>query len=569
MTPATRIRLCRRLEVEWEGERLEAALPGNQGRLLFAYLVLHRERTVRRDELLEVLWSGESAPQSADAVLSAPLSRLRKALGSGRLNGRGELSLALPPATWVDWEAAFIGVREAHAAVAAERWPDAWIAASAALEIADGGLLPGLEARWIDEKRSQLEDLRIELLEVIATSGARIGGAQLRTPSRPPARRSRRRRSASPRAPALIDVLRARGNVADALRAFEDARTLLREELGATPGPLLQSLHQQLLHAEPPTVVSRPPLPDRLAAALETPLVGRREPLARLQAELRRAREGESPIVLVTGEGGIGKTRLIAEVANGAGDFAVLYGRCDEDQLFPFGPWIEMLGGALARVADAELPALLGAEGPELARLLPELRGRVPGLAAPGPSDPDSELRHLYTAVVALVRRLARRRPLLAIIDDLHWADRSSLLLGRHLVRTSGARPRAAARRLPRHRARRGSPAAADPRRPRARPAAPAHPAARARCLRGGRAHRRGAGRRPRAARGDARQPVLRRAARPPPRRVRDGRERRAARRDRAPGRAAPGRRWPRAARGRVDRPRFRPGPARAGRRRA
>ena len=149
-------------------------------------------------------------------------------------------------------------------------------------------------------------------------------------------------------------------------------------------------------------MTARPALPDRLAAALETPLVGRREPLARLQAELRRARAGESPIVLVTGEGGIGKTRLIAEVANAAGDFAVLYGRCDEDQLFPFGPWIEMLGGALARVADAELPALLGAEGPELARLLPELRGRVPGLAAPGPSDPESELRHLYTAVVAM-----------------------------------------------------------------------------------------------------------------------------------------------------------------------
>ena len=341
----------------------------------------------------------------------------------------------------MDWEAAFIGVREAHAAVAAERWPDAWIAASAALEIADGGLLPGLEARWIDEKRSELEDLRIELLEVIATSGARIGGAQL-------PRAEQAARAAVEAAPfresaraVLIEVLRARGNVADALRAFEDARTLLREELGAAPGPLLQSFHQQLLHAETPTVVSRPPLPDRLAAALETPLVGRREPLARLQAELRRARAGESPIVLVTGEGGIGKTRLIAEVANAAGDFAVLYGRCDEDQLFPFGPWIEMLGGALARVADAELPALLGAEGPELARLLPELRGRVPGLAAPGPSDPESELRHLYTAVVALVQRLARRRPVLAIIDDLHWADRSSLLLGRHLVRTSGLGP--------------------------------------------------------------------------------------------------------------------------------
>ncbi|MDA0168881.1 AAA family ATPase [Solirubrobacter taibaiensis] len=441
MGPPTRIRLCRRLEVEWEGERLETVLPGNQGRLLFAYLVLHRDRTVRRDELLEVLWSGEVAPQSADAVLSAPLSRLRKALGPGRLNGRGELSLALPPATWVDWEAAFIGVREAHAAAAAERWPDAWIAASAALEIADGGLLPGLEARWIDEKRSELEDLRLELLEVIATSGARIGGAQL-----PHAEQAAR--AAVEAAPfresaraALIEVLRARGNVADALRAFDDARTLLREELGATPGPLLQSLHQQLLHADVPAPTARPALPDRLAAALETPLVGRREPLTRLQAELRRARAGESPVVLVTGEGGIGKTRLIAEVASAAGDFAVLYGRCDEDQLFPFGPWIELLGGALVRVADAELPALLGTEGPELARLLPELRGRVPELATPGPSDPESELRHLYTAVVALIQRLARRRPVLAIIDDLHWADRSSLLLCRHLVRTSGLGP--------------------------------------------------------------------------------------------------------------------------------
>ncbi|HEY8582183.1 MAG TPA: BTAD domain-containing putative transcriptional regulator, partial [Capillimicrobium sp.] len=246
--PTTRIRLCRRLEVEWEGERLEGALPGNQGRLLFAYLVLHRDRPVRRDELLEVLWSGDAAPQDADAVLSAPLSRLRKALGPGRLTGRSELALALPPDTWIDWEAAFDGLRRAHAA----RTPqEAWIAARAVLEIAEGGLLPGLEARWLDEKRAELEEGRIELLEVIALSGARLGGAQL-------PRAEQAARAAVDLAPfresaraALIEVLRARGNVADALRAYEDARILLREELGATPGPLLARLHGELLRGEP------------------------------------------------------------------------------------------------------------------------------------------------------------------------------------------------------------------------------------------------------------------------------------------------------------------------------
>ena len=175
----TRVHLCRRLEVEWAGERLESALPGIQGRLLFAYLVLHRDRLVRRDELLEVLWPGEAAPSSPEAVLSSPLSRLRKALGPGRLVGRGELSLTLPPTAWIDWEAAFGGLREAHAAVEQERWREGIDAARAALEIADGGLLPGLEADWIDAKRAELADLRLELLELVAACGIRLGGGEL------------------------------------------------------------------------------------------------------------------------------------------------------------------------------------------------------------------------------------------------------------------------------------------------------------------------------------------------------------------------------------------------------
>ena len=447
----TRIHLCGRLTAELEGQRIEDALPGRQGRLLFAYLVLGRERPVRRDELLDVLWPEDGPPPSGDSLLAPPLSRLRKALGDGRLQGREQLSLELPADAWVDWEAAFGHLADCRAAVGGSDWAAAWQSGRAAVEIADGGLLPGLEAVWIDERRAELGELRVEALEAVATSGARLGGGELSAAEEAA-------RAAVEAAPfresarvALIGALRAGGNDAEALRAFEDIRVLLRDELGTTPGPALLAMHEQLLGAGDPATAARPAtavatpappggrvLPDRLAQAAATPWVGRRTQLERLQGELEAARDGHTGLVLLTGEGGIGKTRLLAELAAGAEGFAVLYGRCDEEELVPFGPWIEMLGAHLAGVDDAELPGLLGHEAGDLARLLPELRSRVTGLEEPSPTDPETERRRLFSAVEALVTRLAERSPLILMIDDLHWADRSSLLLGRHLARATG-----------------------------------------------------------------------------------------------------------------------------------
>ena len=443
----TTIRLCGRLEVELDGERVQDALPGRQGRLLFAFLVLHRDRPVRRDQLLEVLWPEEGPPASGDSLLAPPLSRLRKALGEGRLQGREQLSLELPEDAWVDWEVAFSQLAVCRAALASSDWAAARDAGRAAVEIADAGLLPGLEAAWIDERRADLDELRVEALEAIATSGARLGGADL-------ARAEQAARAAIDAAPyretarvALIATLRAAGNDAEALRAYEDVRVLLRDDLGTTPGPALLAVHEQLLGAGEPEPVSGPvaappvpaqALPDRLAQAAATPWVGRSTQLDRLRGELEAAREGQTGLVLLTGEGGIGKTRLLAELAAGAEGFAVLYGRCDEEELFAFGPWIELLGAHLATVPDAELPGLLAQDAGALARLLPELGTRVDGLEPPTAGAPEVERRRLFTAVEALVTRLAERSPLVVMIDDLHWADRSSLLLGRHLVRAGG-----------------------------------------------------------------------------------------------------------------------------------
>src|SRR4051794_18127292 len=176
-TPRTRIELCGRLLVEIDGEELHGALPGRQGRLLFAYLVMNRNRPVRRDELVEALWAEDGQPASGDALLRPPLSRLRKALGAGRLEGRGELTLVLPEDAWIDWEVAHDALARTREALRSSDFRAALEGASEAAAIAERGLLPGLEAEWIDERRRELADLRVEALEAVAVAAAALGRA--------------------------------------------------------------------------------------------------------------------------------------------------------------------------------------------------------------------------------------------------------------------------------------------------------------------------------------------------------------------------------------------------------
>src|SRR3954468_14287782 len=448
---SARIPLCGRLVVEWDGERLERDLPGRQGRLLFAYLAMNRDRPVRRDELIEALWSEEGPPPTGDSLLAPPLSRLRKAIGASRLEGRGELSLTLPDDAWIDWEVAREGLAQARAAIQAGNWRGAWDPAREAVAIAEGGLLPGLEAAWIDERRRELHDLRVEALEAIASIGVGIRGASELAAAEIAARQAIEsapfRESARA---ALMEVLRARGNVAEALMVYDELRTLLMDELGTTPGPALVQLYERLLMAEEepapaptaPTAGAAPSpapdvgLPETLEEAVAAPLVGRQSPLQRLRAELGTVEQGgSSGLILLAGEAGIGKTRLAAELAREAASFTVLFGRCDEEELFPFGPWIRMLDDHLTRLGDDDLRALIAGDGPDLARLIPALRVRIPDLPTPASSDPETERSALFAAVIRLAERLSRQAPLLLILDDLQWADRSSLRLLRPLVR--------------------------------------------------------------------------------------------------------------------------------------
>ena len=243
-----RIQLCGRFAVDVDGTRLEHALPGRRGRVLFAYLVLHRGRAVPRDELLVAGW-GDDVPAEAGNALSVLLSKLRHGLGAERVRGRTEIELLLPRETFVDVEAALEGAHRAESCIAEGRWAEAWGPAGIAYHVATRPFLTGLEAPWIDEWRRRLEEVRLRGLECFAASALGLGGPAL-------AQAEQRARMLTELAPyretaygILMEALERRGNVAEALRAYEQLRVLLREELGVAPSPAVQAVHRRLLRS--------------------------------------------------------------------------------------------------------------------------------------------------------------------------------------------------------------------------------------------------------------------------------------------------------------------------------
>lgn len=180
-------------------------------------------------------------------------------------------------------------------------------------------------------------------------------------------------------------------------------------------------------------------LPGPLRLTPSFPFAGRSRELATLRALLPRAAGEGRRIALIGGEAGSGKSRLVREIAHeGARAGAlVLYGACDAVVRTPYRPFAEALE-QLVRAADVgELRADLGTTGGELVRLLPDLAVRAGELPQPVTADPDTERHRLHTAVTDLLTAVSRRRPLLVIVEDGHWADRPTLLLLRHLGRAA------------------------------------------------------------------------------------------------------------------------------------
>jgi SARP family transcriptional regulator, regulator of embCAB operon len=242
----TRIQLCGRFVVRLEGERLENALPGTLGQLLFAYLVLNRLRRIDRDELLIAIY-GEEAAADHHARLSVLLSKLRRVVGAERLRGRAQIELLLPTNAFVDVEIALEALHRAESLIANGEWAAAWGPSTLAYDVTSRPLLPRHDRPWLEQWRRRLDDARISGLECVARACLGIGGAEL-----PQAASCARQlielapfRETGHRI--LMDALERTGNVAEALRVYDRLRIVLRDELGIAPSPALQDAHRRLL----------------------------------------------------------------------------------------------------------------------------------------------------------------------------------------------------------------------------------------------------------------------------------------------------------------------------------
>src|SRR5262245_50732790 len=169
--------------------------------------------------------------------------------------------------------------------------------------------------------------------------------------------------------------------------------------------------------------------------------IGRENELALMLNAWTRAASGRRQLMLLAGEPGIGKTRLTLEFgrrrdSEGA---TVLAGRSDEEALVPYQPFVEALNWYARVCPEAELRAQLAAigGGGELGQMIPELMRRITDLPVPQPMNPEGQRYRLFEAVAGLLAQASASRPIVVILDDLHWADKPTLLMLRHVVRSS------------------------------------------------------------------------------------------------------------------------------------
>ena len=426
----------------YDGER-RLSLGGTKQRALLAMLLLHANEVVSSDRLVEALW-GESASDDATKALSVALSRLRKVLEPERSPGAaGELLVTRPPGYLMKLDADQLDLHRFDKLVLEARGVDDPATSAGllreALALWRGAPLADLayesfgqsEIARLEESRLAALEQRIEFDLVLGHHDELVGELESLTGDYPLRERLRGQ---------LMLALYRSGRQADALQSYQAARASLVEELGIEPSRPLRELHQAILQQDQglDLLVGKRP-------AEEAPgdvFVGRGHELAELVTGLEDAFAGRGRVFLLSGEPGIGKSRLAEELtaharARGA---RVLVGRCWEAGGAPaYWPWVQSLRLYVRESDRHALRAQLGSGAAVLAQVLPELRERYPDLPLPTSAEPESVRFRLFDATAEFLRNAAERRPIVLVLDDLHAADAPSLLLLRFLAREVGS----------------------------------------------------------------------------------------------------------------------------------
>jgi DNA-binding SARP family transcriptional activator/tetratricopeptide (TPR) repeat protein len=415
-----------------DGRRLQ--LGTRKQRAVLTILALGRGQIVSADRLVDELW-GDEPPSRALSSLYPYISNLRRLLEPQRLaQERPSVLVSAPPGyalqvppRCVDMTRFEDGARRAVALLADSQFEQARACADLALGEWHGPAL----GEFADEPFAVAESLRLEELRLAVTEdlfAARLGCGDTRLS--PDVERFLAAHPIRERSWAiLMRSLYAAGLQSDALRAFQRARLVLGDELGVEPGPELRELEGSILRQDPalsviripspgepaqPALVSRPPPVVNGAVPASSPgdeLAGRSAAVAIGVAALDDATAGKSRTLLVSGEAGIGKTRLVQVLCNEAVErgFRIATGLCDDEGTPPFGPWNQVL-------------AALGDDG----------IGGDAGTA--DTADVEKGTRRLVELVGSRLRARLQGGPLVVVVEDLHWADRSSLKCFEHVT---------------------------------------------------------------------------------------------------------------------------------------
>ena len=441
----------------WRGDELIglSEWPTKKTQYLFKILLVERDHVVPKDRLMEFLWP-DLAPSSAANSLRVSISRLRRLLQPHlkrpadstyiRTKGEGYLFAAKPHCR-IDVDIFQNAIVRGQDAEQRAAWTPAISAYQDAVDLYRGDFLEDNPYDdWTINPREHLREAYLDVLSRLAGCHAQRGHY--------------RRALAACHKALIIDALRESvyrqvmvyqmqlGRRDQALRAFERCQQILREEMGVDPMPVTVALHTDILQdAVIEGTVMPAPLPIPMPASPKPgrrllgwlPFIGRQAELDVLSGHLEKAIAGRGNLVFIVGETGIGKTRLSEEVLALAEDHGAqtLYGQAYEPEWdLSYQPVSEALRRYLLKRLDHdELHRVLGPWATHIALLLPDLKQIAPNLSFSDTLPPEKEQQQLLRGLTQFILSLAAQDPLVIFLDDLHWADASTLRFLHFLAR--------------------------------------------------------------------------------------------------------------------------------------
>ena len=469
---------------------------------LFKLLLSVEQHRLHREQVQEILWPMSSLEQAANSF-GKTLYLLRRAFEPDLPSGKGSSSsyiqlehdtlLLIPESLKIDADIFESSTKQLQTQMRSRKGKESESNIQTLLEEFDamlalyhGDYLPeDLYEDWAQRRRDRLRRVHSWLLENAAELALMIGNGVRASEYLLELLESNQADEHTHRQ--LMHVYARMGRRSEALNQYVLLRRILKEELQASPLPETNELYRQIQMGQvsidlriskledkqvavmtvtqqesaSPTdilredtgepgldekidesIVPSPLDPERI---LQAELVGREEEISHMRRAFKQVQNGQRRVVFISGEPGIGKTRIARDFTHWCEESqqaTILWGYCYEmSGQLPYQPIADAINAHVQTCSPEKLRYMLGTSASDLAKIVPEIRLKLPELAEPEPLGPEPERRNLYNAVARYFNMLAVEHPFILVLDDLQWADAATLHLLNYLTVQGGVSP--------------------------------------------------------------------------------------------------------------------------------